>query len=100
MVMDITVWISFPADSAPALQVPLGAPLADALDRPDAPVFFGCKTGNCGTCLVEVAEDALARLPEPSAEEKDWLETLAPGNRQARLACQLSAVCDLHLRAL
>lgn len=94
------VRLSFPSGAHPPIEVPRGTPLADALDRPEAPVFFGCKSGNCGTCLVEVDEAALATLPPPSDEEKDWLETLAPGNPRARLACQLKAECDLALRAL
>jgi ferredoxin len=98
--MEPQVRISFSTSEVPAVEVSAGAALSEVLDRPDAPVFFGCKTGNCGTCLIEVSEAALAQLPPPSPEERDWLETLAPGNPRARLACQLHAICDLEIRSL
>ena len=98
--MTYEVCISFASGDVAPVHVAPGAALAEVLDRPESPVFFGCKTGNCGTCLIEVSDASLSQLPEPTAEERDWLETLAPGNPRARLACQLSAVCDLEIRSL
>lgn len=95
-----TVFITVRSETAPAIEAPVGAPLSQVLDRPESPVFFGCKTGNCGTCLVEVSEEASTRFPAPGPEERDWLETLAPGNPRARLACQLTAVCDFEVAPL
>ena len=51
-------------------------------------MLFGCRTGLCGTCLVTVTGD----LAPPSAAEQEILDMLAPGNSQARLACQIDVM--------
>jgi ferredoxin len=92
--------ISFEAEGFPAMDVPLGAPLADILDGPHSPVFFGCKSGNCGTCLVDVNADQPSLLSVPSSDEREFLEAHAADRPTARLACQLKAVCNLKLKYL
>ncbi len=44
---------------------------------------------SCATCHVYVAENDLARLPEPSADEADLLESSAHRKANSRLSCQL-----------
>jgi ferredoxin len=75
------------------VELPAGARLSEHLDVGNSPLLFGCRTGICGTCLVRV-EGALS---PPSDEERELLDMLAPGDRSARLACQLEVECDLRV---
>jgi ferredoxin len=90
--------ITFDTEGFAPLEVPAGAPLADALDGPHSPVFFGCKSGDCGTCVVDVDPEGLEKLAPASDEERATLEAFAPGRLFARLACQLRAEAPLRLR--
>ena len=78
-------------------EVPAGQTLAEELDAANSPLLFGCRTGICGTCIVEAdGKD----IPPPDDEEKELLEVLAPDNPKARLACQLNVQCDMVLHPL
>ncbi|NEU74885.1 (2Fe-2S)-binding protein [Hassallia byssoidea VB512170] len=68
--------------------------LSEYLTVQNSPVLFGCRTGICGTCLVVVEGD----IPPPSEEEKEILEIFAPGNEQARLACQIDLTNDIDIK--
>lgn len=73
------------------VRLPVRSCLAEHLDVTNSPLLFGCRTGICGTCLVRIEGD----LPPPSDEEKELLELLAPGDPQARLACQVELTGDV-----
>lgn len=73
------------------VRLPLGGCLAEHLDVTNSPLLFGCRTGICGTCLVRIDGD----LPPPGDDEKELLELLAPGDRRARLACQVELTSDV-----
>ena len=90
--------ISFEAPGFAPLDVVEGAALADVLDGPQSPVFFGCKAGDCGTCLVDVDAAGFERLGPPGPEETALLEVFARDRPTARLACQLRATHPLKLR--
>ena len=60
--------------------------------------MFGCRTGICGTCLIEVEETINGELAEPTADELELLEIIAPGNLRARLACQIELRADIRIR--
>ena len=50
----------------------------------------------CGTCHVFVEPEWLERLPRPSAEELDMLESTAvPRRANSRLSCQIALHPDL-----
>jgi ferredoxin len=95
-----TVRISFNQDGFAPFEAKEGAELSDVLDGTHSPVFFGCKTGNCGTCLIELDPAATEKMAPPSEDEKDLLDALAPGRKGARLACQLKAQCDVTISYL
>ncbi|MDX2097196.1 MAG: 2Fe-2S iron-sulfur cluster-binding protein [Leptolyngbyaceae cyanobacterium bins.59] len=67
--------------------------LSEFLTIQNSPVLFGCRTGLCGTCLVLVTGE----LPPPDEAEREVLEILAPGNPQARLACQIHLTSDIEI---
>lgn len=67
--------------------------LCEHLTIENSPLLFGCRTGICGTCLVQIEGDILP----PNEEEKEILELLAPGNQKARLACQVKLTADIKI---
>ena len=70
--------------------------LFEVLDATNSPLLFGCRTGICGTCVVEVEGD----LPPASDEERELLEVYAPNNPNARLACQIEITGAIKVRPL
>ncbi|MEM7065914.1 MAG: 2Fe-2S iron-sulfur cluster-binding protein [Cyanobacteria bacterium P01_B01_bin.77] len=68
-------------------------PLADVLTVQNSPILFGCRTGICGTCLVQVTGD----VPPAEPDEQELLDLLAPECPNARLACQLDVTHDLKI---
>jgi ferredoxin len=85
--------IKFKQTNYPPIQLEKHQPLSQHLTVQNSPVLFGCRTGICGTCLVVITGD----IPPPNAEEKEMLEILAPGNNQARLACQIDLTADIEI---
>jgi ferredoxin len=88
--------IHFPGTTYPALTLAADQSLSEHLTVQNSPVLFGCRTGICGTCLVEVLGD----IPPPSADEQEVLDAIAPNHPTARLACQLRLTTDLEIRKL
>ncbi|MEW5857949.1 MAG: 2Fe-2S iron-sulfur cluster-binding protein [Cyanobacteriota bacterium] len=87
--------IRFPGTDYSPLTLEKHSNLSEHLTVQNSPVLFGCRTGICGTCLVVVKGD----IPPPREDEKEVLETLAPGNNQVRLACQLDLSSDIEIAA-
>jgi ferredoxin len=94
-----TLSIEFPGTHFPTQQLPERACLPLHLNVQNSPLLFGCRSGLCGTCLIEAEGEDGAMLP-PSAAEAEALELYAPGNAKARLACQLVPLADLRVRKI
>lgn len=77
-----------------------GENLSEHLTVENSPILFGCRTGICGTCLIEVQEQEGGELPPPGEYEKDLLSIVAPGNPRARLACQLNLRSNIKIKPL
>jgi ferredoxin len=88
--------IEFPNTKYKPVSLPAGAKLSEELTIINSPVLFGCRTGICGTCLVQI-EKSYESLRAPEESELEALEVYAPGNRKARLACQIQLTCDIAL---
>ncbi|MBW4487998.1 MAG: (2Fe-2S)-binding protein [Trichocoleus desertorum ATA4-8-CV12] len=88
--------VHFPNSDYVPLALESHQPLAEQLTVQNSPVLFGCRTGLCGTCLVTVTGD----LAPPSTAEQEILDMLAPGNSQARLACQLDVMGEITIAPL
>ena len=89
--------ISYREPGFDSVEVSEGPSLAEELDAGNSPLLFGCRTGICGTCIVEVDGEP---LPPPDEEEQELLEVMAPDNPKARLACQIDVRCDMTLHPL
>ena len=90
--------IEFPDTDFAPVEVPDLAGLALHLTVQNSPVLFGCRSGLCGTCLIEVEADE--SLLAPDCAETEALEIYAPGNSRARLACQLVVSTDVRIRKI
>lgn len=87
--------IQFEDSTFSPVKIPSGENLSEYLHACNSPILFGCRSGLCGTCLIEIME---GETTPPSQEEKEALEVYSPGNPRMRLACQLSASHSLKIR--
>jgi len=92
--------VEFPATSFPPVELPDLATLPLHLSVQNSPLLFGCRSGLCGTCLIEVEAAGPEPLDPPDAAEAEALELYAPGNPRARLACQLVLSTSVRIRKI
>ena len=92
-----TVTISFACDGYEPLDAELGTWLNLVLDHPGSPVAFGCRSGLCGTCAVEVVESS-GPLESPDEGERETLDVVWPDRQGLRLACVMRAQSDMTLK--
>ena len=85
--------VRFATGSHPPIDLPEHSNLSEHLTVQNSPVLFGCRTGICGTCVVRVE----GSIPPPKDEELDTLDVVAPGDKCARLACQLDLTRDIEI---
>ncbi|WP_353931565.1 2Fe-2S iron-sulfur cluster-binding protein [Okeanomitos corallinicola TIOX110] len=88
--------VSFPGSDFETIILDIHSQLSEHLTIQNSPVLFGCRTGICGTCLVEVVGD----IPPPKTDEQEMLEILATNNKKARLACQIDIISDVEIRII
>ena len=73
-------------DIGVTVTVPAGTRLIDVSERVGAGITYGCREGECGTCLTKVVAGQ-ENLAQPSVLEHQVLkDSFAP--RHHRLACQ------------
>jgi len=87
--------IEFADSTFPPCKVPVEENLSEHLHACNSPILFGCRSGLCGVCLIEVQD---GDAPEPNFDEKEALAVYAPGNPKARLACQIRVSGRLKIR--
>ena len=92
--------ITFLPESHPPVTLKRGAVLSEHLTIDTSPVLFGCRTGICGTCLIEVLALQNGELLAPTIDEKELLDIVAPDKTQARLACQIRLCADITIAYL
>jgi len=90
--------ISFSPETYSPITLEEGSKLSEYLSAENSPVLFGCRNGECGTCLVEVEGGHKGELPEAGDLERLILDILAPDNPRARLACRIAVCADLKIR--
>ncbi len=76
--------------------VPAGTRVIEISDRVNAGIIYGCREGDCGTCLMKVVE-GMENLTEPSALETKVLKEHFAG-KDTRLACQAQVLGDVAVR--
>lgn len=90
--------IEFPETSFEPLELPEGASLIEYLTPDNSPVLFGCCSGVCATCLIELETDG--KVVPPKEEELETLEIYAEENPKVRLACQLRLTANLKIKKI
>ncbi|MHC0052540.1 2Fe-2S iron-sulfur cluster-binding protein [Actibacterium sp. D379-3] len=73
-------------DVALTVNVPSGTRIIEISEKIGAGITYGCREGECGTCLTHVIEGA-ENLSEPSVLETRVLKENLAGHND-RLACQ------------
>lgn len=69
-----------------SVSVPAGTRVIEISEKVGAGIIYGCREGDCGSCLMKV-DEGMEFVSEPSAlEDKVLKENLA--GRGMRLACQ------------
>ena len=91
--------VNFSGTTFPSLSLVECTELSIALTAANSPVLFGCRSGICGTCLVEVETNG-GTIPPPGNDEAEALSIYAPGNPKARLACQIQLTANLSLKKI
>lgn len=80
------------------VRLPEGSNLSEVLTIQNSPVLFGCRTGICGTCAIEIVEEKGEALHPRTPDEVEYLEALAPDRPRCRLACQIRLNTNLAIR--
>jgi ferredoxin len=79
-------------DIGQTVNVPAGTRIIEVSEKIGAGIIYGCREGDCGTCMTQVVE-GWHNLNEPSVlEEKVLKENMA--GRRDRLACQAQIIGD------
>lgn len=60
-------------------------------------IMFGCKSGNCGTCVIQIIEGE-HNLSRKTEREERLFELIGMTDPSMRLACQCRAFGDVVLR--
>ena len=84
------------ADIDLTVQVPVGVRVIEISEKVGSAIVYGCREGDCGTCLMKV-EEGWDNLTEPSVVENKVLREAAAGRHQ-RLACQAQVLGDVTVR--
>lgn len=92
--------VEFPGTAFAPLELPDLCSLPLHLTVLNSPVLFGCRSGLCGTCLIELEPLGADAVEPPAAEETEALELYAPGNPRARLACQVVLSAAVRIRKI
>jgi ferredoxin len=72
------------------VNVPAGTRLIEVSEKIGAGIIYGCREGDCGTCMMHVVE-GWNNLSEPTVLEQKVLKDNMAG-RHDRLACQAQVI--------
>lgn len=74
-----------------AVNVKPGKTIQDIVEASGSALPFGCRDGECGTCVVMI-ESGMEFLSEINEKEKAVLKNVGEASPKARLACQMKIV--------
>jgi ferredoxin len=74
-----------------AINVKPGKTIQDIVEASGSALPFGCRDGECGTCIVMV-ESGMEFLSEKNTKEDAVCKTVGETSPKARLACQMKIV--------
>jgi ferredoxin len=74
-----------------AINVKPGKTIQDIVEASGSALPFGCRDGECGTCVVLI-ESGMEFLSDMTDKEKVVMKDIEETNAKARLACQMKIV--------
>jgi len=74
-----------------AINVKPGKTIQDIVEASGSALPFGCRDGECGTCIVNI-ESGMEFLSDVTDKEKAVMKMLNETNPKARLSCQMKIV--------
>lgn len=74
-----------------AINVKPGKTIQDIVEASGSALPFGCRDGECGTCVVLI-ESGMEFLSPMTDKEKAVMKTIGETSPKARLACQMKIV--------
>ncbi|MCV6638312.1 2Fe-2S iron-sulfur cluster-binding protein [Candidatus Albibeggiatoa sp. nov. NOAA] len=86
------------ADIDVSVNVPAGIRVIDVSEKVGSGIVYGCREGDCGTCMMEVLE-GMENLNTPSVLEDKILRENMAGKR-FRLACQAQVIGDVTVNPI
>lgn len=75
------------------VHTPVGVRVIELSEKVNSGIIYGCREGDCGTCMMKV-EDGWENLSSPSVIEDKILRENVAG-RHNRLACQAQVLGDV-----
>jgi ferredoxin len=78
------------------LDITDGANLSEEVNITNCPILFGCRTGICGTCLVNV-KDGADKITPAGSDELEFLDIVGGPHENPRLACMFKVLGDVEL---
>jgi ferredoxin len=73
-----------------------GVELSKQLDSTNSPILFGCRTGICGTCLLNV-EEGKENCNDIGEDETELLEIISE-EPNARLGCLIKCSGNIKVK--
>ena len=83
-------------DIEQTVTVPAGTRVIEVSEKIGAGIIYGCREGDCGTCMMQVV-DGWENLSTPSVIEDRILRENG-AQRHFRLACQAQILGDVSVR--
>ena len=80
------------------VEVAKGTPLAEVVDEVGASVPFGCREGQCGTCML-IVHEGLESFQPMGENERETLRMNDAGPRN-RLCCQAIVMGDMAVEPI
>ena len=74
-----------------AINVKPGKTIQDIVEASGSALPFGCRDGECGTCIVTI-ESGMEFLSDVTDKGKAVMKMLNEANPKARLSCQMKIV--------
>ena len=74
-----------------AINVKPGKTIQDIVEASGSALPFGCRDGECGTCIVSI-ESGMEFLSDVTDKEKAVMKMLNETSAKARLSCQMKIV--------
>jgi len=74
-----------------AIKVPEGSTIQEVAEKSGSSIPFGCRDGECGTCIINVVE-GMEFLSPLNDKEKKVLSTMPDHHINSRLSCQMKVV--------